>query len=63
MVNNFLRDYTQNIFWPREDVETLQGQLSYLNQIEPGYYNYITAKYSFKYRTILKTAIKAILEQ
>lgn len=49
MLNNFIRDFKNNIFWSREDVYQLQGHLSYLKQIEPNYYNYIVQKYEAKY--------------
>lgn len=49
MLNNFIRDYQNNNRWSREDTYTLQGQLSWLKHIEPGYYNYIVQKYETKY--------------
>lgn len=49
MLNNFIRDYKNNIRWSREDVYQLQGHLSYLKQIEPNYYTYIVQKYEAKY--------------
>lgn len=62
MLNNFLRDYTNNIIWSLEDVYQLQGHLSYLNQIEPDYYNYIVQKYEAKYNILdYRNIIKSII--
>lgn len=61
MLNNFLKDGSENIRWPKEDIYHLQGLLSYLNHIEPGYYSYIANKYSKKYNIKLKTAFKTAL--
>ena len=62
MLNNFIKDYKNNIKWSREDVYQLQGHLSYLKQIEPDYYNYIVQKYEAKYNiTNYHNLIKDIL--
>lgn len=61
MLNNFLKDFSNNVLWNKEDTYTLQGQLSYLKHIEPSYYNYIMDKYETKYNTSYKLAIKTIL--
>lgn len=61
MLNNFIRDYTNNILWSREDTYSLQGQLSYLQQIEPDYYNHILNKYQTKYNANYKQIIRDIL--
>ena len=61
MLNNFLKDYSANIIWSVEDTQVLQGNLSFLNQIEPEYFNYIVDKYNTKYNTNYKQAIKFIL--
>lgn len=63
MLNNFIKDYTKGILWSKEDTQYLQGHLSYLEQIEPDYYNHITKKYQNKYKiqnykTIIKTILK-----
>lgn len=62
MLNNFIRDYNNNIKWSREDTYELQGQLGYLKHIEPTYYNYIVQKYEAKYKIIdYKNLINSIL--
>ncbi len=62
MLNNFIKDYKNNIKWSRDDVYQLQGHLSYLQHIEPNYYNYIVEKYQAKYNIYdYKTLIKDIL--
>jgi hypothetical protein len=61
MLNNFLRDYSQNSHWTREEVYELQGQLSYLKHIEPDYYEYILQKYETKYRVRYANALQILL--
>lgn len=61
MLNNFLLDFSSDILWSVEDTQVLQGNLSFLNQIEPEYFNYIVNKYNNKYNTDYKQAIKTIL--
>ena len=62
MLNNFIKDFKNNILWSKEDVQQLQGHLSYLQQIEPEYYCYIVTKYENKYQiNNYKTLIKSIL--
>lgn len=63
MLNNFIKDMINHVRWPLEDIYTLQGQLSWLKHIEPGYYNYIVQKYEAKYdirdyRELIKKALK-----
>jgi hypothetical protein len=62
MLNNFLKDAKNNVYWSKEDVQYLQGNLSYLQQIEPDYYTYIVNKYQTKYRVFdYRNLIKRIL--
>ena len=61
MLNNFLRDASNNQYWNREDTYHLQGQLSYLKHIEPNYYNYIILKYETKYNKTVSSTISRIL--
>lgn len=61
MVHNFMQDFLQSNPWSRTDTEILQGQLSYLNQIEPNYYQYICNKYNNKFNYSIAQAIKDIL--
>lgn len=61
ILHNFLRDFSKNTPWSKEDTYHLQGQLSYLKHIEPDYYNYIVQKYETKYNTSLYRAISTIL--
>lgn len=61
MLNNFLKDYANNIIWSKEDTQYIQGKLSYLNQIEPTYYQHIISKYQNKYKVHYKSILKAIL--
>lgn len=62
MLNNFIRDYKNNVFWSKEDVYQLQGHLSYLKQIEPNYYDYIVQKYEAKYNVLdYRNLVKFIL--
>lgn len=64
MLNNFINDFVnKKIKWSKEDVQHLQGCLSYLQQIEPDYYTYIVNKYQTKYkisnyRVLIKTILK-----
>ena len=64
MLNNFINDFVnKNIKWSKEDVQHLQGCLSYLQQVEPNYYTYIINKYQTKYkianyRVLIKTILK-----
>lgn len=51
MINNFTKDYKNNIHWSKEDIYILQGQLGWLKHIEPAYYTHITRKYRTKYQT------------
>lgn len=61
MLNNFFRDYKNNIKWSIPDTQHLIGQLSYLKYIEPDYYKYILNKYETKYNFNFKQLIKIIL--
>lgn len=61
MLHNFLRDASKNQLWSRDDTYHLQGQLSYLKHIEPGYYDYILQKYESKYNVTLARVIRNIL--
>lgn len=61
MLNNFLKKYTTNQHWTKEELYKLQGHLSYLNHIEPEYHDYIIKKYNKKYHTDLKTIISNTL--
>ena len=61
MLNNFLKDFSNNILWSAHDTQTLQGRLSFLNQIEPDYFDYIIQKYNKKYNTNYSLALKTIL--
>lgn len=61
MLNNFLKDYTNDHPWSIEDTQYLQGKLSYLNQIEPDYYAYIVNKYNTKYNISYAHVLKIIL--
>ena len=45
-LNNYLWTYTERT---KEDTQSLMGELSYLNQIEPDYYKHLIEKYSRKY--------------
>ena len=45
MLNNFLKDFSSGIKWSLEDTYALQGHLSYLKHISPGYFDYILQKY------------------
>lgn len=64
MLNNFIKDFTEKgIQWSKEDTQYLQGNLSYLQQVEPDYYNYIVDKYQRKYKIgNFKILIKQILK-
>lgn len=64
MLNNFIKDFVEKgIQWSKEDTQYLQGNLSYLQQIEPDYYNYIVDKYQRKYKIgDFKVLIKHILK-
>lgn len=62
MLNNFLRDFGTPKQWNQSDTYALQGQLSWLKQIEPDYYSYLIQKYEAKYQhTTYAEAIKTIL--
>lgn len=53
MLNNYLRDRSNQVEWDLPDKQHLQGQLSYLKNIEPEYYAAIVNKYTIKYNTAL----------
>ena len=48
-LNNFVYAQKQNTPWSEEQTNELRGHLSYLKNIEPGYYNYLIQKYTKKY--------------
>ena len=61
MLHNFLNDFKNNNRWTIQDTQVLQGQLSYLNQIEPDYAKYIIDKYEQKFKLNYHNCVKAIL--
>ena len=62
MLNNFLTDYNKQQPWPIQDTQILQGQLSYLQQIEPEYYNYLIKKYNTKHQVTINEVFRTILK-
>lgn len=50
IINNYMKDKEQNILWSLEDLYWLQGQLSWLQNVEPTYFTgfrtYINNKYN-----------------
>lgn len=62
MLNNFLKDFKNDVKWPKEDVYILQGKLGELQNIEPEYYNYIIHKYQKKYNLNFKQAVSVSLK-
>ena len=61
MLNNFLKDASNGIRWPLEDVYTLQGQLSYWQHTDPEYFGYVVNKYETKYNLNYKQTMKRII--
>lgn len=48
-LNNFIKDHQQRKSWDKQQTQVLLGQLSWLQQIEPNYYNALIQKYEAKY--------------
>ena len=50
IINNYMKDKEQDILWSLEDLYWLQGQLSWLQNVEPTYFKgfrtYINNKYN-----------------
>ena len=61
MINNFLKDFSNNIRWSRDDTYALQGQVGYWQHIDEQYCAHIIEKYERKYNQNYKQAIKAII--
>lgn len=51
-LNNYIRTYPEKTL---EETQQLAGELSYLKQIEPNYYNYLIHKYNTKYNVNINT--------
>ena len=60
-VFNFLTDAANGIFWTPEDTMVLNGKLSYMRSIEPGYTDHIIQKYETKTGMNYKQVVKHIL--
>jgi len=61
MIFNFLQDFTSGTNWSIMDVYELQGQISYLEHIEPAYTKAMVQKYEQKFNQNLKRCIKTAL--
>lgn len=60
-INNFLRDFTNGIFWSTIELQQLLGNLSYLKNIEPAYTEYIVHELEQKYHLNMNLCAKRIL--
>lgn len=58
---NFMADYTKGIIWDIEDVQVLNGQISYYNMVNLKSTQDIIDKCSAKFNTSVMNAIKSIL--
>lgn len=61
MLYNFMNDYTNNIIWSLEDVQVLNGQISYYKMVEKENIEQILNTYSNKFNLSVMGAIKQIL--
>ena len=61
MLHNLFNDFKNNVKWPRDDVYALQGQLSYLHNIEPDYHDYLINKYQTKFNLNYKRILRILL--
>lgn len=59
MIHNYLMDKKNNISWPIEDVQTMNGQLSYFKMIESEYVDAIIESFNAKFNTDVMALIKA----
>jgi len=57
MINNFASDTTKGIAWERNDVQELQGIISYYKMVEKSYIEHVLNTYSKKYRLNVRKAI------
>lgn len=57
-LNNFIKDTQNNQKWALQDVQYLQGIISYYKMIEPDYIKQVFQKYNNKYNINLKTMLK-----
>ena len=62
-VFTFFQDLTNGITWDILDVQTLLGQYSYYQKIEPEYINYTVNKYSEEYEKDFKTTLIDIIKK
>ena len=62
IINNYAQDRKHNNLWSIEDLYWLQGQLSWLQNVEPDYYkgfcSYLTTKYDMNIPSAIKEDIK-----
>jgi len=61
MLYNFMNDYTNNRIWNLEDVQVLNGQISYYKMVEKENIEQILNTYSNKFNLSVMGAIKQIL--
>lgn len=60
-INNFMRDFTNGIFWSTMDVYQLLGNLGNLKNTEPDYADYIVQELEKKYNLSFMSCVKQIV--
>jgi hypothetical protein len=61
LVNNYVMDYQADEPWSITQTQELVGQLGYLKNVEPNYYDILINKYETKYNVNMRTLFKATL--
>lgn len=61
MVNSFITDNLNHRPWPLEDVNHLNGILSYYTMVEREYFNHVIEAFNKKYRVNFKIMLRAAL--
>ena len=57
IINNYMKDREIDLIWSLEDLYWLQGQLSWLQNVEPTYFTGFRKYLSDKYNTDIKDLI------
>lgn len=61
-IYNFFRDYHNNNTWPKEDLQVLQGQIAFVENIEPEYTNGLISFYETKYNKNIRVLLNTLLK-
>lgn len=62
MINNFLADFNNGVYWSVEDAQHLRGLRSYYGNIEPEYFNFVIRRLEDKYSLSFAACMKSILK-